>query len=340
MRRLPLALLVIGTATLLSWTAAADDAASALPPADVRLIRGKPLDEWVRALHHKDPEVRAAAAEALGDAGRGALDVLPALHAALIDPEAHDAVFHALLRVDPKVQTSVKVFVAELHAGDEKVRARGVHHLMLISELQPQAVLAAMADALHDKSERVRVWASYTIADFGAKALPVAPALIEALHDESAEVRAVAAGALGDLRPAAARAAVPLCHAMRDRDECVRREALHALCNLHPEEKAVVSILLDNLNDPDQDIRLDNAIVLAHMRPELAIKPLCDALASPDSAAEAAAALGEIGPGARTAVPALLLVLKGRHEFARRMAADALKKIDPDAAAHVLPKEP
>jgi HEAT repeat protein len=42
----------------------------------------------------------------------------------------------------------------------------------------------------------------------------------------------------------------------------------------------------------------------------------------------AAAALGEIGPGAKDAIPALTAVLKEKDEAVRTAAADAIKKIE------------
>jgi HEAT repeat protein len=50
----------------------------------------------------------------------------------------------------------------------------------------------------------------------------------------------------------------------------------------------------------------------------------------------AADALGRLGPKARAAIPALLGALNdASSNFIRQHVADALKKIDPDAAAKV-----
>jgi HEAT repeat protein len=47
--------------------------------------------------------------------------------------------------------------------------------------------------------------------------------------------------------------------------------------------------------------------------------------------AAAAAALGEIGPGAKDAIPALTAVLKEKDETVRTATADAIKKIEQES---------
>jgi HEAT repeat protein len=53
------------------------------------------------------------------------------------------------------------------------------------------------------------------------------------------------------------------------------------------------------------------------------------------SRAGAASALGDLGPGAKTAVPALAAALRDEYEGVREQAARALGQIGPDAKAAV-----
>jgi HEAT repeat protein len=82
-----------------------------------------------------------------------------------------------------------------------------------------------------------------------------------------------------------------------------RLHAIHALRNKAKEAERVVPVLTTALNDPDAFVRRD-----------------------------AARALGDFGPEAAPAVPALLALHKDRDPV-RRAAAEALEKIDSEAAA-------
>jgi HEAT repeat protein len=86
-------------------------------------------------------------------------------------------------------------------------------------------------------------------------------------------------------------------------DASDRLHGIHALKERADQANVVVPALMEVLKDSDTFVRRD-----------------------------AAAALGEFGPDAKSAVPALL-ALQNDKEPVRRAAADALEKIDPEAAA-------
>jgi HEAT repeat protein len=155
----------------------------------------------------------------------------------------------------------------------------------------------------HEKEYRVRV--INLLGEMETAAKPMQQELIALLKDREAEVRAAAAEALGRQAMEAKTATGELSKRLEDDDAWVRvvsAEALHRIGA--PIEKAVdvlVAVLRDKGADKDQRVRAANV-------------------------------LGEIGPPARKAVPDLKAARKDAPEDLQNAAAEALKKIDPEAA--------
>ena len=104
--------------------------------------------------------------------------------------------------------------------------------------------------------------------------------------------------------PYNAEAAIPaLLNALADPEPLVRCEAAPALTHIHQQLDIVIPALVKNLSDSNNDVRRMTAF-----------------------------ALGELGPDGKPAVPALIPLLKDDGSV-RGWAAEALKKIDPLAAA-------
>lgn len=64
----------------------------------------------------------------------------------------------------------------------------------------------------------------------------------------------------------------------------------------------------------------------------MAVPALIESLRDGNLCTTAAEALGNIGPDAKNAVPALMKLLANEDERMRAYSIDALKKIDPEAA--------
>jgi len=167
------------------------------------------------------------------------------------------------------------------------------------------------------RERRTEAWAAKAIVgDLLNRAEEPIPALVEALHYEcksgslQGRVRSHAARSLGQFG-SAARAAIPaLVQSLKaDADSGVHASAAFALAAIGPEE-VVVPALIGVLNHAVYEKRW--LIVQA---------------------------LGELGPPAKEAVPALVKVLQDQvlHDFlgVRRGAAESLGKIGPEASAAV-----
>ena len=114
--------------------------------------------------------------------------------------------------------------------------------------------------------------------------------------------RALAARGLGEFGPAAKPAIPALLKAVRGPDDAVRGPAMGALGMIRSEPDTIIPMLMDYLDDKD----------------------LND---------EAATALGYFGSQAKVAVPKLIPLLKIPNKDLHHDVVDALRKIDPAAAA-------
>lgn len=116
-------------------------------------------------------------------------------------------------------------------------------------------------------------------------------------------------------------------------------EILEALGDIGPSASpAATSVLLDALTNSDAFLRLYAVMAInkIHSEPEVFVPALINALKDSDGHVRyrAAEALTAYGPVAKTAVPALVGLSKSDPDLSvRTHAADALKEIDPEAAA-------
>jgi len=175
---------------------------------------------------------------------------------------------------------------------------------------------------------------------FGQRTLALRD-FVSALGDPDAEVRAAAAwsigAATGGREPAGAEAALPrLAEALRDEQEAVRAAAARALGALGPKANATTPALLAALDDPRADVRAAAALALARMELSAgAVPSLVRCLGSGDAYVRGFAAwsLGNLGPAAQGAVPALVEALEA--DDTANVVAAALARIGPAAAQAV-----
>jgi HEAT repeat protein len=115
-----------------------------------------------------------------------------------------------------------------------------------------------------------------------------------------------------------------------------RGEAADCLGNIGPEAKAAVPSLIRFINDQDRIVRWDTTLNLSkiHMRPELAVPALISNLSVTNVILSTTIdALGSFGDNAKPAVPILLTFLNNEKDNVREATTNALKTIDPQAAA-------
>jgi HEAT repeat protein len=226
-----------------------------------------------------------AAGSANGDAGKW----IPPLRAA--DVPARRRASDALGLLGPAAREALPALAQALRDADEPVRLNAAYALGEIGE----PAVPALTDALRAGPEDARRAAGYGLAAAGE---PAVEALLGMAGDGEEQVRLAAVDALGDLGRTAAPAVPVLARALRDESEWVRRHAAEALGFLGAPAGAAAPALAEALRDERPYVRFN-----------------------------AATALARIGPAAAAAVPALVQTLGDADRYARGWAALALRRI-------------
>ncbi|MDB6065622.1 MAG: repeat protein [Pedosphaera sp.] len=135
------------------------------------------------------------------------------------------------------------------------------------------------------------------------------------------------------------KAAVPELIKMYEQDSSPdsRSTVTLVLCFIGPAAEQAVPMLVRSLGDKTSGSWFEAALALGkiHARPEIAVPALVKCLNDQDFQVRlyAAKAIGAFGSDARLAVPDLLKLLADSNAKVQNAAKDALKRIDPEAAA-------
>jgi HEAT repeat protein len=298
-------------------------------------------------LKNRDPEVRAAAAWAVGSIGRASMatsggrkvlsaEIVAGLAATLRDPEppVRRAAAMALGGIAPGATEAIPAMVAYLTQADRDNRVTVLETLGRVGKL-PDPAQSAIARLFRDPDRQVRIAAATGVAAENALSGDMIEALLSALTDADARVRAPAAGRLAQSHgqigywtdgesfyrgaensgplEANARVLSALRAALDDPDRRVRAAVVHLLPVFRKNAAEVVPLLAGRLEDPACYV-----------------------------GANAAIALGELGQAARPALGALERVLKeaqGRGPNGNNLiinAAQAMAAIDPKSKSRAI----
>ena len=213
----------------------------------------------------------------------------------------------------PPPLTAVPSLLSLLQDADRDVRLRAVTSLGDLAgevrRLLPGLRAALGEAALHDRDDGVRAEAVHALLRAGPQTATEVGPLVDALDSEVDVVRFHAAIALGDFGPGARPAVSALIRAsLWDEEPAVRVGAATALWKIDRKGPLVLHVLTEALGDANELI--------------------CWV---------AAECLGQIGPAAREAVPALRQALRRdfRLSLVKTGVRLALERIDPQAQAGV-----
>jgi hypothetical protein len=151
---------------------------------------------------------------------------------------------------------------------------------------------------------------AYGFVALGAQAKPCVPALMDLYNDGDKRTRYLAVFALRCLGPAANAALPVMIACLKDAQADIRGEA--------------ATFLGEFQLQPEQSVRILMDFVEEHRAERINWFPNYDAIRS----------LAKFGAQARPAVPLLIALLNHPQQGIREAATNALKKIDPDAAAN------
>lgn len=215
-------------------------------------------------------------------------------------------------------------WIQALKTDDTLARRRATDALGLLGPAAREA-LPALAQALRDEDEPVRLNAAYALGEIGG---PAVPALADALRTGPEDARRAAGYGLA---AAGAPAVEALLGMAGNAEEQVRLAAVDALGDLGPTAAVAVPVLAGALGDESGWVRRHAAEALGFVGAAAgdAAPALAEALRDerPYVRFNAATALARIGPGAAAAVPALVQTLGDADRYARGWAALALRRI-------------
>jgi HEAT repeat protein len=181
-----------------------------------------------------------------------------------------------------------------------------------LTQIGPAAI-PKLLPLLEHPDAGIRQGAVWALSNMGRSAASALLALLPLLKDPVAEVRMVTAWAVGELSESTASAIVHLRPRLQDRDFRVRAEAVQAFSN-HPDA--------DDLRSVEDHRAVADLIPLIDDQNALVRRMTVRAV-------------GEIGTGAKAAVPQLILRLKDADRLVRGNTIMALVRVTADDAAMV-----
>ena len=248
----------------------------------------------------------------LRDIGPAAKDAVPALTEKLKDPrpEIRREAILALAAIEEAAGPAVPQIAAAL--SDEQTRQAATYAMGRIGQIPTEVEATVRANANSDDKvlSTTSLWAVARVHPEDKRIRRAATKrLIERLKDKDEIVRAAAANALAALPPAPEITGPIWEKALQDADETTVRNALSALATLGP---PAVPKLIDALKY--EKLRINVVYVLGQIGPAAA--PATPALAKlivdkdERVAQEAVISLAKIGPAAKEAVPTLVQALQ------------------------------
>lgn len=260
------------------------------------------FEQWVRELGRKETQQPAARA---------------------LVAEGTEAVSAALDRITEMSDGEGESF--NIYAG--AVRA--------FADAGPEAA-APLATALASPKTNVRLAAGNILREMGPSAAGAREALIVALADKNRRVRWFAIEALGNLGAEGKDAAESLVPLITDADVVTRRTAIDALGRIGPDAQVAVPALTKargqdvalrrSVEASLRQINVAEAAAQGAQRADGEVRESIKRLQGDDETVGRAAAksLGELGPKAAGAIPALALALRSNEPWRREAAAQAL----------------
>ena len=154
-------------------------------------------------------------------------------------------------------------------------------------------------------------------------------ALVAALKNETPGIRAYAAQAIGEVGPDARWTVRNLMKGVEDNDETVRQHAIIALGKIGPRADEAAPVLITRLKDKQyHDLAAEALVKIGKGSVPDLVAVLKDETSKRPDRLDAVTILGEIGPDAKGAISALVLVANSDPYLSVKKAAkEALSKI-------------
>ncbi len=284
-----------------------------LKPDDRELMK-QAVELFAAGLQSKNPRLRSVAATAIAETDIPAeLSETPLLQALVdkLDPETIRRVMDAFVKRGKAVVPRV------IRALDNPKRRR--YALQILNRIGPDAAAAVprltqLLDEVTDVDEKRDVIVA--LGSIGPASAPALPKLLELLKTADDETKYALTYAIGQMGEKAEDANPQLLELVESNDRFLRVSALWALLKINPGHEEIAKYAVPHLINALSDSR-------------------------PGVRAEMATVLGDLGPLAKDAIPALRRLSQSDPDaMVRDLATEALRKLqDPAAAKEHAPKE-
>ena len=275
------------------------------------------------ALKSNSPEVRAAAANALGEMGHEASAAATPLFALTKDsnPGVQAAAFRALVAVHADSERLKPLLQAALSSQNSDVRKAAAAGLAALGGAAALGV-DGLVDLLADDNAAGRLAAVTALGQLGAKAAPAIDALLSHLNDPALQSAIV--DTLGQLGPAAAPSVPRLLEIVKKGNE--RATILPILTSIGPGAKDALPMIYAAARDRVAEVKISGVTALAAVETDDAkalavLIPLVGNGESNKVCRAVAHALAKYGPAASAAVPGLISMLDKDTERGEAMRA-------------------
>jgi HEAT repeat protein len=289
-----------------------------------------------RATLDADGVVKGRAVLALARAGLAPAEVLPWLERVLgsRSQEARIFVVRALREVGGDASDVAPLLRRAL---TDKIAGVRVAAAYAIPKLAPSsAALAALADAVDDRSVDVQRAAMEGLYAFGSEAKVAVPQFRRALASDNEEVRARAAVFLGSLGREGKAGLPELVMALRDDAPLVRTGALRALTRITPTPEKFEPLFTRALADPNANVRREAISALRACGKDV-VRGKMDRLRAlltedPDASVRnrALRAIWWTGSDRKLALKEIMAAVNDADADVRSTAVNALRHIDAD----------
>lgn len=239
------------------------------------------------------------------------------------------AVTHAPVKAAD--QAKVDADLKALSAGNPDAQLQATDDIVDIGPAAKAAV-PALIKALGSSDPKLQWHAARALGAIGPEAKAAVAPLTAALKSSDPMVRGYAANALESLGEASQPATPDLVNLLQDKNGDVRRAAMDALVGIGLKPDKLIPILKQALHDPAMDPSLIvpalNGLANAG---EAGVQVLIEELKNEKVQYWACIALGEVGPGAKAAVPQLIQLAASKRPLVRMQAIMALGQIGADS---------
>ncbi|MBA4389069.1 MAG: hypothetical protein C0404_13895 [Verrucomicrobia bacterium] len=247
------------------------------------------------------------------------------------DPDVQWRAMAHLAYVGPRASPALPFLMEQAHSENAGFRAGAAFALEHIGPDAREAIPALIL-MLDDKNEHVRASSASALRVFGSDARDAVPRLIRNLSDSYFVARSSAADALGMIGPAAKDAVPHLIKVIEQQKGDPVRSALWALDRIGPAARQAVPVIITMLDHGNRGLRLAAIDALGSIRPteEDVVHQLAARIVHKDMELNhhIARAMERIG---RPAVHTFVKVVTGENAELRVLAIRSLGNIGPDA---------